>query len=87
MNNYDDVWIVPVKAGIEYMRNPVPKDELDFFEPFGCFDLLEYTCFNTRDCRLVYLNDNWYCTTFKMIINNSKSFSNLNHITVLKMTL
>ena len=51
MNNYEDVWIVPVRAGIEYMKNPVPKDELDFFEPFGCFDLPEYTCFSPRDCR------------------------------------
>jgi len=51
MTNYDDVWIVPVKAGIEYMKNPVPKDELDFFEPFGCFDLPEFTCIYTRDCR------------------------------------
>ena len=59
MNNYEDVWIVPVKAGIEYMRNPVPKDELEFFEPFGCFELPVYTCINTRDCRWVYLHDDW----------------------------
>ena len=53
MSNYDDVWVVPVRAGIEYMKNPVPKDELDFYEPFGCFDLPEYTCFSPRDCRSV----------------------------------
>ena len=51
MSNYDDVWIVPVRAGIEFMKNPVPKDELDFFEPFGCYDLPEFTCFSPRDCR------------------------------------
>merc|ERR1719507_2161158 len=25
MTNYDDVWVVPVRAGIEYMKNPVEK--------------------------------------------------------------
>ena len=59
MNNYDDVWIVPVRAGIEYMKNPVPKDELDFFEPFGCSDLPEFSCFGSRRCRSVYFNENW----------------------------
>jgi len=51
MNNYDDVWVVPIRAGIEYMMDPVAKDELDFYEPFGCADLPDFTCFSPRNCR------------------------------------
>ena len=34
-----DVWIVPVRNGIEYMKNPVTKDDLlagSLEEHFGC---------------------------------------------------
>ena len=51
MNNYDDVWVVPIRAGIEYMKDPAAKDDLDFFEPFGCADLPDFTCFSPRNCR------------------------------------
>ena len=61
MTNYDDVWVVPVRAGIEYMKNPVEKGDLDFFEPFGCFDLPEFTCFSPRDCRSERCIEVKYC--------------------------
>ena len=34
----DNVWIVPVWAGIEYFKNPVANDQLGDFEPFKCDD-------------------------------------------------
>ena len=28
ISSYDDVWIVPVKAGLDYMRNPLSNEQL-----------------------------------------------------------
>jgi hypothetical protein len=52
MNNYDDVWVVPVKSGIEYMKNPLPNEELEFYEEFGCSDWPIADCDAPRRCRL-----------------------------------
>ena len=28
ISSYDDVWIVPVKAGLDYMKNPLSNEQL-----------------------------------------------------------
>lgn len=47
----DDVYIVPVRAGIEYMRNPVPMDQIDTFAPFQCDNLPDDTCIQPQSCK------------------------------------
>ncbi len=51
ISSYDDVWIVPVKKGIEYMKEPFSNEDLIFEDVFGCFDLPSMTCVSPRDCR------------------------------------
>ena len=51
LTDYDDVYILPARAGIEYMKNPVHKDETWMNEAFRCDDLPEFTCFSPRNCR------------------------------------
>ena len=51
LTDYDDVYILPVRAGIEYMKNPVRKDETWMNDAFRCDDLPEFTCFSPRNCR------------------------------------
>jgi hypothetical protein len=48
---YKDVWIVPVKSGIEYTKSPVPSDQLQSFEPFGCANRPAFTCDQPQECR------------------------------------
>ena len=48
-NNYNDTWIVPIRAGIEYMKNPVPISDLDTYPPFGCDNLPTADC-SFRTC-------------------------------------
>lgn len=52
-NKYQDVWIVPVSAGIEYMKNPVPKQQLKYFKPF-LYDeknFPKFQCYTEKVCR------------------------------------
>ncbi|XP_040580790.1 chitin deacetylase 7 [Lepeophtheirus salmonis] len=34
ITKYTDVWILPVSAGIEYMKNPIPNSKMGDVEPF-----------------------------------------------------
>ena len=47
----DDVFIVPIKAGIEYMRNPVPLSEINTFAPFQCDNRPDDTCIQPQSCK------------------------------------
>ena len=40
ISTYDDVWIVPVKDGLEYMKNPVSNEELISAGPFQTFHII-----------------------------------------------
>jgi len=64
ISTYDDVWIVPVKDGLEYMKNPVSNEELisagKTSGPFACSAMEEQSgkygstdnkCGSTRSCR------------------------------------
>jgi len=63
ISSYDDVWIVPIKKGIEYMKNPLPQEVLlamgkDDTSPFGCKAVEEklppydgFRCGNAKSCR------------------------------------
>merc|ERR1712212_667515 len=64
ISSYDDVWIVPVKAGLDYMRNPLSNEQLiaagKTSGPFACSDIEEQTgkygsnenkCGNAKSCR------------------------------------
>merc|ERR1711872_1150847 len=62
---YPDVWIVPVKAGIDYMRNPLSQSQLMDLgksddSPFGCqsiedktgiYDAKQNRCGNAQSCK------------------------------------
>jgi len=62
---YPDVWIVPVKAGIDYMRNPLSQQQLVELgksdeSPFGCqaiedktgiYDSTKNRCGNAQACK------------------------------------
>jgi len=62
---YPDVWIVPVKAGIDYMRNPLSHQQLMDLgksddSPFGCqsiedktgiYDAKQNRCGNAQSCK------------------------------------
>lgn len=48
---FDDVYIVPIRDGIEYMKNPVPVSELPNFEPFGCDNFPVFDCPQPQSCR------------------------------------
>ena len=66
---YPDVWIVPVKAGIEYMKNPLTHEQLMELgksddSPFGCqsiedktgiYDSTKNRCGSGQSCKLVNL--------------------------------
>merc|ERR1712181_24539 len=64
ISSYEDVWIVPVKAGLDYMRNPLSNEQLiaagKTSGPFACSDIEEQTgkygsnenkCGNAKSCR------------------------------------
>jgi len=63
ISSYDDVWIVPVQNGIEYMKNPLTQEELlslgkDDSSPFGCNAIENklppydgFRCGNAKSCR------------------------------------
>merc|ERR1712212_505583 len=62
---YPDVWIVPVKAGIDYMKNPLSQQQLMDLgksdeSPFGCqaiedktgiYDSTKNRCGNAQSCK------------------------------------
>jgi len=64
ISSYDDVWIVPVKAGLDYMKNPLSNEQLiaagKTSGPFACSEIEEQTgkygsdenkCGNAKACR------------------------------------
>ena len=46
ITSYDDVWIVPVHAGLEYRKNPMTNDELiaNGLPAFNCDSYPQITC-------------------------------------------
>lgn len=62
---YPDVWVVPVKEGIEYMKGPMPQNVLEMMgksdmSPFGCqsiedqtdqYDSKKFRCGNSQNCK------------------------------------
>lgn len=64
ISSYNDVWIVPVKAGLDYMKNPLSNEQLiaagKTSGPFACSEIEEQTgkygsdenkCGNAKACR------------------------------------
>lgn len=49
--SFNDTYIVPVRDGIEYTKNPVPYWELDTFEPFMCNNFPDFDCNQPQSCR------------------------------------
>jgi len=62
ITQYDDVYIVPIEAGIEYMKNPLPMQVLENYgksdkSPFGCEAIeaqsgkyADYKCGGSQSC-------------------------------------
>jgi hypothetical protein len=50
---YGDVWIVPISAGIEYMKDPKTNDQLKRGElpAFGCDSLPAPDCISPQNCK------------------------------------
>ena len=55
ISTYDDVWIVPVKDGLEYMKSPVSNEELISAGPFQAFLII---LMNTIINRVIIITDN-----------------------------
>mgnify|MGYP000265195387 CR=1 FL=1 len=48
--SFEDVYVVNMKEGLEYVRNPVPLSQIDTFEPFQCEPITPVPC-NPVSCR------------------------------------
>ena len=53
----DDVWIVPISVGIEYMKNPMSKSELANNPHFQCNNYPKSQCDDRTDCKYVDIPD------------------------------
>ena len=51
--SHDDVWIVPIHAGLEYAKNPVTNEELvtGTLPAFNCDDFPDNQCERSSNCR------------------------------------
>ena len=48
----DDVWVVPINAGLEYRKNPKTNDELKAgaLDAFNCDNFPVADCFSSTNC-------------------------------------
>ena len=48
----DDVWVVPINAGLEYRKNPKTNDELKAgaLDAFNCDNFPVADCFSPTNC-------------------------------------
>jgi len=55
ITSYDDVWVVPISAGIEYMKDPKTNQQLIDGElpAFGCKNFPAPDCISPQNCKYV----------------------------------
>jgi hypothetical protein len=53
ITSLDDVWIVPINAGLEYRKNPKTNEELKNgdLDAFNCDAFPPEDCFNAISCQ------------------------------------